>query len=333
MKYYRIIVAVCVFVLVPSTLFAFTSSDTINRTPCESFTTSQRGGTTLKVPFSLSWTCEKDVLGYWAVLKRGNDIYFSGPVSRSSDNKGTLFFSETLGFRLPPKDGKSIEVEIWYQIGVTGNPSTDWKKFTLDYVTEGRVPSVDNIIPKASSTITSSTQVFAWTPVLDATEYWVDVGTAKGKTDIYSGMSTGNGVEPKATVSKIPQNGKPIYLRLWYKVGTTNKDWLYQDFFYNTQNVVNVAGGVTFSNIQTIRPTPEEGVDITQTFSWNAVAGVKQYGIEASQVALGGNELTYKVVSSPAVTITNINLDKNLYLRIWYQVSGVWKSQDFTYYK
>lgn len=327
MKFYRSILIFGVIALLPHMAEAFAPAAS-----CSAPVAVQPVGTVVKLPLSLSWSCDEPVYGYWAVVRRDNDIYFAGPMSQGGagpvpqeSRQGVLYIPTASFSRVPPKDGKVLTVDVWYQVDMGGR--LEWKKKIFDYMTEGGASSVVSLTPAASSTLPSVSQLFSWTPISGATEYWVDLGTAKGKADIYSGMSANNGASPQVSITKIPQNGKPVYLRLWYQVGQGSQNWLYQDFFYNTR------APVTASTISSITPAPGDSITTTQTFTWNAVTGAKQYGIEASQVSPGGTELAYKVATNPTVTLSNINTGKNLYVRIWYQVNGVWKSQDFTYYK
>ncbi|MEK7560571.1 MAG: cohesin domain-containing protein, partial [Patescibacteria group bacterium] len=71
----------------------------------------------------------------------------------------------------------------------------------------------------------------------------------------------------------------------------------------------------------------------TATFTWNAVTGATEYWLYA-----GSTQGTRNITNSGSLglnttaTVTNIPLNgATVWIRIWYKVNGVWKSQDFSY--
>ena len=68
------------------------------------------------------------------------------------------------------------------------------------------------ITSPAPESILESTATFRWTPVPQATNYWLDVGNSLAQGDIYAGYQ---GVATEQTVGNLPQDGRMIYVRLW----------------------------------------------------------------------------------------------------------------------
>ena len=76
--------------------------------------------------------------------------------------------------------------------------------------------------PTPGSTLTDSSATFGWSADSSASEYWLNVGTALNKSDIYC-KSTGTSTS--ATVDKLPVNGKPIYVKVYAKISGLWYGW------------------------------------------------------------------------------------------------------------
>lgn len=83
------------------------------------------------------------------------------------------------------------------------------------------------VSPAPGSSLGGSAVTFQWTSVTAATAYWLDVGTVQGQGDISAGQLASS-VTSK-TVSGIPLNGGPIYVRLWTQINGVRKS---QDYGY-----------------------------------------------------------------------------------------------------
>jgi hypothetical protein len=80
---------------------------------------------------------------------------------------------------------------------------------------------VEEILP-------GETMVFSWNAVAGATEYHFQAGTGgAGSSNIYS-RSTGASTD--VFVDKLPLDGKLLYVRIWYRLGS----WRYADFVYKS---------------------------------------------------------------------------------------------------
>ena len=93
-------------------------------------------------------------------------------------------------------------------------------------------PSVVTPIPE--STISGGSTTFVWgsngTPV---TEWWLYVGTSQGTKNIFnSGSLASNRLSQ--TVSSLPTNGGPLWVRLWWRTASTS--WQSIDVSYTGNN-------------------------------------------------------------------------------------------------
>ena len=84
------------------------------------------------------------------------------------------------------------------------------------------------ISPAPNSTLTSSTVTFQWNTGIGITQYWLQIGTTLGATNIYN---QSQGTATSVTVSGIPQNGQPVYVRL---LSYAYAEWKYNDYTYQT---------------------------------------------------------------------------------------------------
>ena len=129
-----------------------------------------------------------------------------------------------------PQNGQTLYARIWYYVNGA------WKSQVISYKTKG--PGTSMLTPPNGSTLTSSTQKFAWAEISGVDLYSVLVGTSVGGYDIYGNDS--NGIDTKyakeVTVSNIPRDGKRVYLRVyWHKAGGTwNNN--FQDFWFTANN-------------------------------------------------------------------------------------------------
>jgi hypothetical protein len=95
--------------------------------------------------------------------------------------------------------------------------------------------AVDNTVPGASSitspspgsTLTSSSVTFQWSAGVGVSNYFLDLGSAVGGSDLYH-QSQGT-TNLSVTVSGLPTDGRIIYARLWSYIAG---NWQYSDTSY-----------------------------------------------------------------------------------------------------
>ena len=82
--------------------------------------------------------------------------------------------------------------------------------------------------PTPGTVLSGASVTFTWNAANGATAYWLDVGTVQGQGNISAGQLA-NTVTTK-TVTGIPTNGAPIYVRLWTQFNGST--WQYIDYAY-----------------------------------------------------------------------------------------------------
>ena len=165
---------------------------------------------------------------YWLEIGSAanlHDIYDSGSL-------GTSLSTTVSGL---PTDGSPVYARLWYR------ESGTWKltvsQYTADPSGGSGTPAVTS--PAPASTLTGTSVTFTWiTNGSNASDYWLEVGSAANLHDIYDSGPLGSSLS--TTVSGLPTDGSPVYVRFWYLVNGTWEFTVYQytaaatsvDFYY-----------------------------------------------------------------------------------------------------
>jgi hypothetical protein len=161
--------------------------------------------TTPRVTFT--WPPTKDAVDYW--IDVGTQAA-RGDIS-SGFTKGatsaTIDISEFL-------TGKPIYVQLYPKFPDVDIVAGTGEQFAF---TTRSGPGADPVLtsPSPGSVLTGSHATFTWAAVKDATDYWIDVGTAPAKGDLFGGYTKG---ATTATVVTSKQVGHgDIYVQLYSK--------------------------------------------------------------------------------------------------------------------
>jgi len=126
-----------------------------------------------------------------------------------------------------PTDGRVIHVRLWwFQDGVWQH--RDWQ-FAAATVGGPIAPAITS--PVEGGAMESGVATFEWTANSTVvSSWWLRLGNRPGAADIFdSGALAGT----TATVSGLPEDGRPIHARLWY---LANGKWRYRDYRYSAVN-------------------------------------------------------------------------------------------------
>ncbi|MDR4506254.1 MAG: cadherin-like domain-containing protein [Candidatus Scalindua sp.] len=135
-----------------------------------------------------------------------------------------------------PVTGFSGQDSFTYTVADACGTSSNVSTVTIT-VNPGGTPVMTSPVP--GSTLTTSTVTFQWSTGTGVSVYWLGAGTSFTSVntppygDIY-GASTLKRTTQQVT--GIPINGNPVYVRLWWKIGTGA--WTYSDYTYQTQEAV-----------------------------------------------------------------------------------------------
>ena len=96
---------------------------------------------------------------------------------------------------------------------------------------------------------TSASVTFGWTAGSGVAQYWLEIGTTAGGTNL---LSTSAGTNRSLAVSNLPTDGRTIYVRLWSQIGG---GWQFNDYTY-----VTATGG---GGQKAVLTTPAPGSTLT----------------------------------------------------------------------
>jgi hypothetical protein len=177
------------------------------------------------------------------------------------------------------------------------------------------------ISPAPSSTLTSSSVTFTWTPGTGVTEYELRLGTTgAGSSNLYTSGGTTATTE---TVSGLPTNGVTVYARLYSLI---NGSWQFTDYTY-TEAGTPVPAALT-------SPAPGSVLaGSSVTFTWSAGTGVTEYELRLGTTGAGSSNLynsgitTATTEAVSGLPTTGATVTATLYSLI----NGTWQSSDYTY--
>jgi hypothetical protein len=272
-------------------------------------TTPTPGSTLIGSTVKFDWTAGSGVTQYW--LEVGTTV---GGFDLYGADRG---ISLTTTVSNLPTDGRSLYVRLWSLI----NRSWQYNDYTFSTGTLGSpTAKAQMTTPPPGATFTSSTVTFQWTAGIGVSQYWLEVGT--GPVDIYG---ADRGPSLTATVTNMPTNGHPVYVRLW---SLLNGTWVYNDYTYTAATTPSTTTPATMAT-----PAPLSTLtSSTATFQWTAGTGASQYWLEVGN-AVGGFDI-YGADRGTNLGATVSNLPTNgrtLFVRLWSLISGKWLWNDYTY--
>lgn len=191
--------------------------------------------------------------------------------------------------------------------------------FTAGSGTVNYVP----ITPAAGTTLTGTSQLFSWASNPSATLYQLWVGTtAPGSTNI-GYFPNAAAAATSVTVTNLPANGSPVYVRLYALVGGV---WTFTDYTY-TAYTTPLPATMVSPAITTIAGGK-------QNFSWTST-GATSYQLWIGTAGAGSSNIG--IFPNPATNATSFNITGGLpttgtiNARLWSLINGAWVSNDYSY--
>jgi hypothetical protein len=215
-----------------------------------------------------------------------------------------------------PTNGTPIYVRLWTILNGTTYLSNDYT-----YTEFTQSPAVITI-PTNTSTLTSASTTFTWSPgPAGTTGYGLNIGTTGvGSADL---VNIGPLSGPSVTVN-LPTNGTLIYVRLWTILnGTTylSNDYTYTEFTQSPAVITIPTNTSTLTSAST-------------TFTWSAGPdGTTGYGLNIGTTGVGSADLVnIGPLSGPSVTVNLPTNGTPIYVRLWTILNGTtYLSNDYTY--
>ena len=231
-----------------------------------------------------------------------NNIYSTGAITGTSVTPTNL-----------PTTGGILYVRLYYEVGGVYSH--------VDYTyTEATYTQAAITAPTPNSTLSGPSATFTWSPATNATAYQLWIGnTGVNSNNLYSsGAITATSVTP----TNLPTTGGTLYVRLYYQVGGV---YNHVDYTYTE---------ATFAPAAITAPTPESTLSgPSATFTWSPATNATAYQLWIGNTGVNSNNL----YSSGAITATTVNVHNlptaggTLYVRLYYQVGGVYNHVDYTY--
>jgi Subtilase family len=182
--------------------------------------------------------------------------------------------------------------------------------------------------PAPGSTLASATVTFTWSKGSGAVEYWLDVGTTPGGSNL---LHQSQGTNLSGTVGGLPTTGQPVYVRLWSRF--TGVWQQFNDYTYTACSSGCGGGG---GSAKAVLQTPAPGTVLagaTATFTWSAGSGVLEYWLDIGTTPGGSNLLHQSQGPSLSGMVSGLpTTGQQVYVRLWSRFTGVWQQfNDYTY--
>jgi uncharacterized repeat protein (TIGR01451 family) len=261
-------------------------------------------GTTLPGnPVTFTWSASSTGTGYWLELGTtpGGADLFSEPRSGLSATVAGL-----------PATGVPVYARLWTFLPAP----VGWVYFDYTYAAVTGVRA-EITTPAPGSTLADSTVTFGWTSGTGVTRYWLYVGTALGGSDLYN---ADQGTAQTATVSLLPGDGRPVYVRLWSFIAGSG--WTSADAQFTSATLLATMTA----------PPPGSTLTSTATFQWTAGSGALQYWLSIG-TTLGGTEVydgDQGLLRS--ATVAGLPTTGAVWVRLYTRLPGLgWTQVDYRY--
>jgi len=171
------------------------------------------------------------------------------------------------------------------------------------------------VSPAPGTTEVGADVRFEWSPVSDATAYYLYLGTTSGAKDV---LNTGEVQYTSITVNDLPA-GITLYARIWVKVDGV---WRYSENVYQTLTEAKLV-------------TPADGmteVPLDVQFTWQEISGAQKYYLYvgrtpgAKDVVNSGETLATSFRAKTALPEGEL-----LYARLWTRHDDAWHYTDSTF--
>jgi hypothetical protein len=201
---------------------------------------------------TFQWSAGVGASQYWlyvsAVAPGGSDLDSINAGSQTACTVANL-----------PLDGQTVYVRLSSRL------SGGWLYSDYTYTAAG-VSLAVMTSPAKGSTLTGSTVTFQWSAGAGVSQYWLYVSDlAPGEQDIYGATQ---GTNTSKTLTGLPSNGVPIYVRLWSEIGSA---WSFLDYSYTAaSSLTKIAPPDNSTQLASyLVSTPSSGFDYSGFPPWN----------------------------------------------------------------
>jgi hypothetical protein len=215
-----------------------------------------------------------------------------------------------------PTDGRTIYVRLH------SNMAGGWQfnDYTLTAATLATPQKAQLVTPAPGTTLSSSTVSFDWTGGVNATQYWLFIGSTPGTSDM---VNWDLGQNLSTVVAGLPADGRTLYIRLHSKIAGA---WQFNDYTLTAPPVapakaqlLSPAGGSTLASS-------------TVTFKWSGGVGATQYwlfvGSSPGTLDIANRDMGNQLSTVMAGLPTN---GQTIYVRLHSNIGGSWLFNDYTF--
>ena len=162
-------------------------------------TTPSPGSTLTGTSVAFSWTpgnvAKNFELWVGTTGPGSTNLYNSGSVTATTETVSNL-----------PANGQPVYARLYYYI------NGSWQYVSYTYTAYGAPTPATLTTPTPGSTLTGTSVTFSWTPGNVAKNFELWLGTTNGSSNLYN---SGSVTATTETVSGLPSNGQPVYVRLY----------------------------------------------------------------------------------------------------------------------
>ena len=269
------------------------------------------GSTLVGSAATFNWTSGTGVSFYslWVGTQGvgSRDVYNSGNTSALSVNVPNL-----------PTNARPVYVRLFSWIG------NAWQTHDYTYTASGQPVPAAITSPAPGSTLVSTVgdATFTWNAGTGVSFYSIWVGSqGVGSRDLYN---SGNTPDLAASVSKLPTDGRTIYVRLFSWI---NNAWQTRDYTF-VAVLVPAPAEITSPIAASTLPGS------TATFTWSPGAGVSFYSIWVGTQGAGSRDLYNSGNTTvKSVTLSNLPTDgRGVYVSLFSWINGAWQTRNYWYY-
>ena len=268
-------------------------------------TTPAPGSTLTGTSVTFAWSPGNTAKNFelWVGTTAGSsNLYNSGSVTATSETVSDL-----------PSNGQPVYVRLYWYI------NGSWSYASYTYTATGAPTQAAITTPATGSTLTGTSVAFAWTPGNTATNFELWAGTTAGSSNLYN---SGSVTVTTETVTDLPGNGQPVYVRLYSYIDGA---WEYTSYTYTA------TGSATPAALTA--PTP--GSKLTGTsvaFAWTPGNVATQFQLWVGTTSGSSNLYNSNAVTATTETVSDLpDNDSEVYVRLYSYIAGAWQYTSYTY--
>ncbi|MCB1690298.1 MAG: hypothetical protein KDI33_17500 [Halioglobus sp.] len=278
------------------------------------------GETVTSSTVTVSWTPEPGALGYMLGVGTSTEAVKAGKWGDISFQNAGM--KTSLDVFNVPLNGATVYLRLWTKT------ASGWTSQNSSFVTQVGVQDGPARItsPPPSQPLSSGT-VLEWSGV-GTSEYLIAIGSSHEIisqppwADIFAWYGTNTSV----TLSRIPQDGSEIHIRLYSRIKSR---WTYQDFQYNAALVepATITHPAADTQLQ----------QHAQRVEWAAAEGATKYALSVASAPEildqpADADIFSRFTEDTSLVVTGIPVDGTpVYMRLWSLIKGDWYYTDSTY--